>query len=155
MKEDKPKDITDETPDIMKSNDDTKKAVSELKDAITRPRNSFDISRYQTMEGMQNPEKDSYFTEYINFDDVLRMNTIESFVNASTLPLKKCSPATRKKVDALLTRMYVEHVKTHKRNMSSLLRKREDAYVRILSNDTGDSPVSTGLQKFLGVSRKK
>lgn len=145
----------EELPAIMQNTDATQKAVSELKDAITRPKNSFELSRYQTMEGMQNPEKDSYFTEYIDVDDVLRMNTIEAFVNASMLPIKKISDKQRVKVEGLLRTMYVEHVKTHKRNMSSLNRKRETAYVKILSNDMGEVPVSTGIQKFLGVGRKK
>lgn len=154
MTEDKEKEKED-TPEIMQGNDTTQKAVIELKDAVNRPRNSADLSRYQTMEGMQNPEKDSYFTEYINFDDVLRMNTIEAFVASAMLPLKKCSPETRKKVETLLKNMYVEHVKTHKRNMSSLQRKRETAYVRILSSDSNEQSISTGFQKFFGVSRKR
>lgn len=143
-----------EIPAIMQANADTQKAVSELKDAITRPRNSFELSRYQTMEGMQNPDKDSYFTEYIDFDDVLRMNTIEAFVNASILPIKKINVGQKQKIEVLLRNMYVEHVRTHKRNMSSLKRKRETAYVKILSNDMGEQIPSTGIQKFLGVKRK-
>lgn len=143
------------TPDIMNNPEIVAKAVSELKDAVSKPRNSFELSRYQTMEGMQNPEKDSYFTEYIDFNDVLRMNTIEAFVSASMLPLKKISKEKRTKIQNLLERMYIEHVKTHKRNMSSLKRKRETAYVQILSSDMGETPTSTGLQKFLGIGKKK
>ena len=103
------------------------------------------------MEGMQNPDKRQFFTEYINFDDVMRMNTIERYVDVAPLIIRKCSPQTKLKIDSMLKKVYHEHVEEHKENMTSLKRKREEAYTKILGADSSDSGVTpTGLKKFFG-----
>lgn len=110
-----------------------------------------DLSRYLVMEGMQNEEKVPFFTEFVDFDDVLRINTIEAYVNIAPLIMRRTTEKNMKKITALLDKVYMGHVKGHKRNMVSLDRKREEAYIRILSTETADNIGSSGLQKFFGV----
>lgn len=149
--------IQEETllPAVMQSNDVTQRVVSDLKDAISRPRNNADLSRYQVMEGMQNEEKIPFFTEFINDDDVLRMNTIEAYAMIVPKIVRKTSEKNRLRIQQLMNDVYIEHVKTHKRNMTSKSRGRESAYTKILANESQEQIVPSGLTKFFGVGGKK
>lgn len=140
-------------PSVMQSNEQTVQVIKSLKEELTRPRNNADLSRYQTMEGMQNPDKKDFFTEYTNDDDVLRMNTIEAFTTVAPLIIRKTPKKNLDKIAMLMETVYIKHVSTHKINMTSKNRKREEAYVRILANDTTEESPS-GFEKFFGVKRK-
>ena len=130
--------------------------AGEIKNQISASKQGIDLTKYQVMEGMQNPEKRQFFTEYENRDDVLRMNTIERYVDIAPLIVRKCSPAVREKINTLMKKVYHEHVEEHKENMSALKRGRESAYIRILSAESSDSgSVPTGFRKFFGIGNKK
>lgn len=129
--------------------------IQEYRDDIVRNKPAMDRTKFEVMEGMQNPDKVPFFTEFIDDNDVLRMNTIESYVVIAPLIVKKCSDDTRNRIDALMQKVYSGHVKTHKTNMVSKNRKRETAYTKILSHDTTEEIAPTGIKKFLGIGRSK
>src|SRR5574341_1754440 len=140
-------------PAIMQGNQATVDIVKELKNDIQRPRNNADLSRYMVMEGMQNEDKVPFFTEFINDDDVLRMNTIEAYAKIVPMIVHKTSDRNRNRIEKLMNDVYIEHVKTHKRNMTSKHRGRELAYTKILANAGQDlNPTSSLATKFSCVS---
>lgn len=141
-----------EVPDIMTGQTALEK-IQEYRDDIVRNRPAMDRTKFEVMEGMQNEEKLDFFTEFIDDNDVLRMNTIEAFVNIAPLVVKKCSQDTKERIGRLMQSVYIGHVKTHKRNMVSKLRQREKSYTKILSHDTTEEVVPTGIKKFLGFGR--
>lgn len=143
---------TEEIPEIMSGNTEAVGMIEQFKNDIARSNRNVDLSKYYVMEGMQNKDKLDFFTEFIDDDDVLRMNTIEMYVTVAPLIIRKASQQSRKKITDLLNNVYVGHVKTHKTNMVSKERKREITYRDILSSDSSDSGVvSTGFKKFFGV----
>lgn len=144
-------------PPIMASNNNNMvEVVKELKQDMSRSNRGMELSKYQVQEGMQNKDKVPFFTEFTDFDDVLRMNTIEAFVTIAPLIIKKTNPKNLEKIKTMLNEVYIGHRDTHKTNMTSLHRKREDAYVRILASDSSDSGVMpTGFKKFFGIGGKK
>src|SRR5574342_1381297 len=98
-------------PAIMQGNEQTVNIVKELKNDIQRPRNNADLSRYMVMEGMQNEDKVPFFTEFINDDDVLRMNTIEAYAKIVPMIVHKTSDRNRQRIQTLMNDVYTEHVK--------------------------------------------
>lgn len=144
-------------PPIMADNNSSAvDMVKELRQDMSRSNRGMELSKYQVQEGMQSKDKVSFFTHYLNFDDVLRMNTIESFVDISPLIIRKTSTKNMDRIKIMLTNVYIKHVDNHKTNMTSLERKREDAYVKILSSDSSDSgTVPTGIKKFFGIGKGK
>lgn len=140
-----------DTPAIMQGDKTAVAVIQEYRDDIIKNRAQLDTTKFAVMEGMQNEEKVPFFTEFENFDDVLRMNTIEAFVDLAPKVVKKTSDKNRDKIALLLQNTYINHVKTHKRNMVSNGRKRENAYVKILSNDTTEPLPQTGFKKFFGI----
>lgn len=145
----------EELPSIMIDANQAQQLVQSIQKDNMVGNNQADLSRYLVMEGMQNEEKIPFFTELLSFDDTLRMNTIEAYVNIAPLIIRKTSEKNMVKINNLLQSVYLGHVRGHKRNMVSLKRQRESAYVRILSTDTTDNIGSTGLQKFFGVGGGK
>jgi len=144
-----------EIPDAMKGGDNARLLIQEFRKDDKVSNNNMELSKYVVQEGMQNEDKISFFTEFKDMDDVLRMNTIEAFNQASLLCIRKISKKWMDKILDLNKNIYAEHSRTHKRNMVSLQRKREDAYVKILSSDSSDSGVvPTGIRKFFGVGKK-
>lgn len=137
-------------PEIMTGQNALEK-IQEYRDDIVRNRPAMDRTKFEVMEGMQNEEKLDFFTEFIDDNDVLRMNTIESFVVIAPLIVKKASPETKKRIEKLMQDVYIGHVKTHKRNMVSKQRQREHSYTKILSHDTTEEVVPTGIKKFFGI----
>ena len=134
----------------------TQQIAGEIKNQINASKQGIDLTKYQVMVGMQDPDKRQFFTEYENRDDVLRMNTIERYVDIAPLIIRKCSPDVKAKIDTLMKKVYHEHVEEHKENMSALKRGRESAYVKILSSESSDSgAVPTGFRKFFGIGSKK
>src|SRR2546426_132100 len=154
---DTPKDTQElEIPEIMVVGNRAEDLVNRLRDETKLNNNSVSLDRYHVMNGMQNEEKISFFTEFINDDDVLRVNTIEAFNQVSLLCIRKTSDKNRQRIEQLNKNIYNHHVHTHKTNMVSKARKREDAYVKILSADSSDSGVApTGLKKFFGLGKSK
>lgn len=149
-----PKD-SDAAPLILVSGG-AEQLVQKLREEARTQEKTVDLSKYAVMEGMQNYDKVDFFTEFVNDDDVLRMNTIEMFVKVSPYTIRKTSAKNREKINSLLKEVYVAHVQTHKRNMVSKSRKREDAYTRILASESSDSGVvPTGIRKFFGIGGKK
>lgn len=143
-------------PEIMQGNNNAVALIQEYRNDIVKNRPQTDQSKYQVMEGMQNKDKVPFFTEFINFDDILRMNTIEMFGTVSPYIIRKTSEDNMKKIIALNKVVYTGHVETHKINMVSLERKREESYTKILSSDSSDSGnVPTGFRKFFGMGAKK
>lgn len=141
-------------PEVMRGDDNTNSIISALQnDMRVSSIQNTDLSKYLVMEGMQNDSKISFFTEFINDDDVLRCNTIEQYITVAPLIIRKTSKSAFNKVQVLMQDVYGKHVKTHKRNMVSKQRKRESAYTKILSNDTIDTyaTVPTGVKKFFGI----
>ena len=130
-------------------------AVKSLKQEMNVSRQQTDLSKYVVMEGMQNSDKVDFFTEFIDFNDAIRMNTIERYIKIAPLIIRKSKKIDQ--VKAMMQEVYGEHVKEHKRNMTSLKRKREEAYTKILGADSSDSGViaPTGLKRFFGVGRQK
>lgn len=139
-------------PDIMSGQTALEK-IQEYRDDIVRNRPAMDRTKFEVMEGMQNEEKNRFFTEFIDDNDVLRMNTIEAYVTIAPLIIRKCSPSTKKRIEELMEKVYVGHVKTHKINMVSKHREREHSYTKILSHDTTEEVVPTGIKKFFGFGR--
>lgn len=117
--------------------------------------NEAELSRYRVMEGMQNELKIPFFTELIDDDDVLRMNTIESYVTIFPLMYRRVTKANWDKIQLLMKSVYEGHVIDHKTNMVSKGRGRESAYVKILSNEHTEIETSTWAQKFFGIGGKK
>ena len=139
-------------PDIMQGGQQAVSVVEQFRSDMQKSNRGVDLSKYYVMEGMQNKDKLNFFTEFENSDDVLRMNTIEMYVTVSPMIIRKTSVANMARIKTLLKDVYTGHVETHKTNMVSNNRKREDAYVRILSSDSSDSGVvPTGFKKFFGV----
>jgi len=144
-------------PSVMNLDAGGKQVLQDLRQDLKASQNqTVDLSKYYVMEGMQNKDKLDFFTELINDDDTLRMNTIEAFNNVSILCIRKTSPHNMQKIIDLNKAVYQEHVRTHKTNMVSKGRARENAYVKILSSDSSDSGVvPTGIKKFFGIGGKK
>lgn len=97
-----------------------KKAIREsgedpTKFTITRDMNTYDML--------------NWFTRYKNFDDVLRMNTIEVMIQLYGVVYGD-NPAVKK-----ITDVFKMHVIQHKVNMTSLQSKRETAIVNMLRGD--------------------
>lgn len=142
----------DDVPDIMSGGHQATAMIEQFKNDITRSKGNVDLSKYYVMEGMQNKDKLDFFTEFIDDDDVLRMNTIEMYVTVAPLIIRKTSDKSMAKINKLLQDVYTGHIHTHKTNMVSKERKREITYRDILSSDSSDSGVvSTGFKKFFGV----
>ncbi len=144
-------------PEIMSSNNSNmQEVVKELKQDMSRSNRGMELSKYQVQEGMQNKDKVPFFTEFRDFDDVLRMNTIEAFVVITPLIIRKTSEKNMTRIQNMLNAVYIGHRDTHKTNMTSLNRKREEAYVKILSSDSSDSgAIPSGFRKFFGIGGKK
>lgn len=139
-----------ETPEIMKGDTTAVGLIEQFRNDVQRTNRNVDLSKYYVMEGMQNKDKLDFFTEFEDTDDVLRMNTIQQYVTIAPLIVRKSK--NMEKIKTLLQDVYVGHVNTHKTNMVSKNRAREEAYVRILSSDSSDSGVTaTGFRKFFGV----
>lgn len=156
--QDAPKDaIPIEIPVIMANADGAKELINKLREETkASQQNTISLDKYHVTEGMQNEEKIPFFTEFTSDDDVLRINTIEAYNTVSLLCIKKASEKNMKRIQQLNKDIYDAHAKTHKRNMVSKLRKREDAYIRILSADSSDSgAIPTGFKKFFGIGGKK
>lgn len=145
----------EDIPMIMIDGQTAMQLVQKIQKDNAMSQQSADLSRYLVMEGMQNEEKIPFFTELTDFDDVLRMNTIEAYVNIAPLIIRKTTENNFKKINLLLQTVYMGHVKGHKRNMVSHKRERESAYVKILASAGEDVIGSSGLQKFFGVGGKK
>lgn len=145
-----------DTPDIMKGGSRMEQLLTGVRNDIAISKNKGDLTRYQVTEGMQNEEKLPFFTEFIDDDDVQRMNTIEAFITFAPLIIRKTSEKNRTRINLLLNNTYGQHVKTHKRNMTSKGRAREDAYIKILSGDFNvtEKP-ARGFEKFFGVKKPK
>lgn len=137
-------------PDIMTGQTALEK-IQEYRDDIVRNRPAMDRTKFEVMEGMQNEEKLDFFTEFVDDNDVLRMNTIEAHVTIAPLIVKKASPETKARITQLMKDVYIGHVKTHKRNMVSKHREREHSYTKILSHDTTEEVIPTGVRKFFGI----
>ena len=130
--------------------------VKDLRSDMSKSNRGMELSKYAVQEGMQVKEKVPFFSEFTNFDDVLRMNTIEAFVTIAPLIIRKTSTHNMEKIVTMLNNVYIGHRDTHKTNMTSLNRKREEAYVKILASDSSDSGVMpSGFKKFFGIGGKK
>lgn len=145
-----------DVPIILAGNGNAEKLVERLREETRATEKTVDLSKYYVMEGMQNIDKVKFFSDFENRDDVLRMNTIEAFVNVAPLVIRKTSTKNMEKIEKLLNDVYSGHVDTHKINVVSLARGRESAYTKILSSDSSDSGVvPTGLKKFFGIGKSK
>lgn len=156
--EDEPKDSPDNPPPaiMIASKDDAQKLVQKLREETKLNQNAISLDKYHVMSGMQDEEKIPFFTELINDDDVARMNTIEAYNEVSLLCIRKTSPKNMERIKQLNKDIYIGHVKTHKRNMVSKGRQRENSYTKILSADSSDSGVvPTGIRKFFGIGGAK
>ena len=149
MLEKKPKEAI---PEIMTGVGAVAK-IQELRDDIVRSKPQLDRTKFEVMEGMQNPDKVAFFTEFIDDNDVLRINTIESYVTIAPLIVKKAPPQTIEKIAQLMIKVYDGHVQDHKTNMTSKGRGREIAYTKILSHDTTEEIVPTGIKRFFGFGK--
>lgn len=144
-----------EIPQIMTGDKTVVGVIQDFRNDMQRSNRSVEMSKYVSMEGMQSRDKVDFFTEFTNDDDVLRMNTIQSFVTIMPLTIRKTSDKNMIKIKGLLNDVYTGHVNTHKTNMVSKNRKREESYVKILSSDSSDSGVvPTGIKKFFGIGGK-
>lgn len=132
-----------------------KQIASELRNELRGQPQAGDLSKYLTMEGMQSEDKVDFFTQFVNTDDVLRMNTIQMFVKLAPMIVKTTSKANRIRINQLLNDVYGEHVYTHKVNMTSLNRLREKAYVDILRNDGGGDVAPNFANRLFGVKGGK
>lgn len=147
-------------PDIMDTSNGNgsaiKEVVQDLRADMSKSNRGMELSKYAVQEGMQTKDKVPFFTQFMDFDDVLRMNTIEAFFTIAPLTVKKTSESNMKRITQMLQDVYIGHRDTHKINMTSLDRKREDAYVKILSSDSSDSgTVPSGFKKFFGLGKNK
>lgn len=139
----------EQTPEIMLGNEISAKQIRGYIEDVRRPSvTQEDLTKFKVMEGMQSEKTNKFFTEYVNFDDVLRMNTIEMFTYVAPLIVRKTSQHNREKIQAIMESVYRKHVTTHKENMTSLNRKRELSYTKILSHDTTEEVIPTGIKKF-------
>lgn len=153
-KDKKNKQELESIPDVMKGDEGTNVLLNDLRnDLRVSSIQNQDMSKYLVMEGMQNDSKISFFTEFVNDDDVLRCNTIEQYITVAPLIVRKTSQKSFDKIQSLMIDVYGKHVKTHKRNMVSKQRKREQSYTRILSNDMVDTYQQqiSGAKKFFGI----
>lgn len=142
-------------PAILANADAMQSVASELRKAMSANMNQNDLSKYLVMDGMQDFEKVSFFTEFKDFDDVLRMNTIQMFVKLAPTMVKRTSEKSAKRINGLLFDVYSNHVETHKVNMTSLNRKREKAYVDILRMDGGEGTNNSVASRFFGGGKQK
>jgi hypothetical protein len=150
----------DSLPTVLDITEDNKgqlfELATKLKSDINSSKIGVDPTKYQVMEGMQNPDKRQFFSDYENRDDVYRMNTIQRYVRIAPLIIRRCKPATLNKIELMMQQIYAEHVEEHKENVTSLKRGRETAYTKILGADSSDSGSSpTGFRKFFGVGGRK
>lgn len=142
-----------DTPEIMTGDNRAVSIVEQFRSDIQKSNRAGEMSKYIVMEGMQNKDKLDFFTEFIDDDDVLRMNTIQMYVDIAPLIIRKTSEKNMDRIKELLNNVYLGHVHTHKTNMVSKQRKREESYSKILSSDSSDSGVTpTGFRKFFGVN---
>lgn len=147
---------TEQTPLIMQNSEEGREIAKELRNELRNTSRTQDLSRYYVMEGMQNEEKKAFFTEYTKFDDVLRMNTIEMYMILAPKIIRKSNQKTRDNIDKLLQDVFKGHVDTHKRNMASLNRKREQAYINILRGESeiiNQSP--RAIDRLLGMGKRR
>lgn len=139
----------EETPEIMLGNEVSANKIKMYMEDVRKPSvTQEDLTKFKVMEGMQSEKTNKFFTEYTDFDDVLRMNTIEMFTYVAPLIVRKTSEKNREKIQAIMDSVYRKHVTTHKENMTSLNRKREASYTKILSHDTTEEVIPTGVKKF-------
>lgn len=142
-------------PALLQTNANVEGIAQQIRRDINSSKGQQDTSKYLVMEGMQNPQKVPFFTEYQNVDDVMRMNTIEMYAVMNIHITRKINPKFKDKLQLFYSDAYKGHIDSHKTNMASLNRGREMAYMKILSNDNGENAVSSGWQKFLGFGNKK
>lgn len=142
-------------PAIMQSNQNVENIANQLKRDMSASRNNVDSTKFQVMEGMQNKDKVGFFTEYTNFDDVMRMNTIEMYGIINIKITRKINPKFKDRLDMFYKDVYDGHSVGHKINMSALNRGREMSYTKILSNDNTEQSVSKGWERFFGIGGKK
>lgn len=142
-----------DTPEIMTGDNKAVAIIESFRSDMQRSNIKQETSKYLVMEGMQNKDKIDFFTEFTNDDDILRMNTIQMYVDIAPLIIRKTSTNNMLRITALLNGVYDKHVMTHKTNMVSKNRKREESYNKILSSDSSDSGIpSSGFKKFFGVN---
>lgn len=140
-------------PPIMTGDNKAVELIEAFRNDALKTNRDTSWSKYLVMEGMQNKDKIDFFTEFVNDDDVLRMNTIQMYIDIAPLIIRKTSEKNMLKIKTLLNGVYALHVMTHKTNMVSKNRKREDSYNKILSSDSSDSGIpSSGFKKFFGVN---
>lgn len=142
-------------PALLQTNANVEGIAQQIRRDINSSKGQQDTSKYLVMEGMQNPQKVPFFTEYQNVDDVMRMNTIEMYAVMNIHITRKINPKFADKLNAFYKDAYQGHIDSHKTNMASLARGRETAYTKILANDSGSEQMSSGWQKFLGFGNKK
>lgn len=88
-----------------------------------------DPTKFTITRDMNTYDMLNWFTRYKNFDDVLRMNTIEAMIELFGVVYGN-NEAVKK-----ITNVFKMHVIQHKVNMTSLQSKRETAIVNMLRGD--------------------
>jgi len=127
----------------------SKEALAVLKaiDNTMKGNTEIERTKFTIAHGLQDDEKVPHFTEYRDFDEVLRMNKIEMWAKIAPLVYGD-TETTRKVLD-----IFKHHIDSHKRNMRSYKRQGEKAIVDILRADTGNVPEASFMKKFTGVSK--
>lgn len=144
----KTKTVKEKIPDLLKitQSNENNSLLKDIRNSI-RGNTAEEKTKFSIAEGLQDFEKVPHFTEYRDFNEVLRMNKLEMWI--------KLAPAVfgnTERNQAILN-VFADHRDQHKINMRSFERKGEKAIVDILRADSGEVPEVSGLKKFTGIGK--
>lgn len=136
------KQLTREEKDMLKDEDNIGKKLEQLKQVLKGQETNLD--KYHILESMADENKLDFFTQFMDFDDILRMNKIQMWIKLAPVVFGDTEN------NRAVLGVFGYHVKQHKQNMTSLNRARETAIVKALAGDTTTREEVSGVKKFVG-----